>query len=368
MKNRGIIDVAVLGCGYRGQYLLKLLHSNKLYNVVAAADSNRVELVDKELPFYDGENCLGRMLGKHHPDLIVIASVWDTHYAYAMHALNSGCNVALEVKGALYEGEYEQIVDAARRNRRRVFFLENTAFDLSVMSVVRMCGEGLLGEVLWARGAYRHDLRDLFFSQSENEHWRKKYYQERYGDIYPTHSIAPVIMAMNAANGECKFKSIGSFATGAVGASLFSGKDEKCTLGDIVTTVIVTDRGGQIILTHDTTLPRPKSFEYEVQGSLGVWSYERRALCIEGVGEAGEWCSDAEFVERYKDSLWVKYGVEAMEHDAHHSGMDYVMLCSVAEDLTAKSTYPISDEQMVAWANISLFSHNSIRDNKREYL
>lgn len=368
MKNRDIIDVAVIGCGYRGQYLLKLLQLNKLYNVVAAADSNKIELEDSALPFYDGENCLGRMLGKHRPDLLVIASIWDTHCGYAVHALESGCNIALEVKGSIYKGEYERIVDAARRNRRKVFFLENTAFDLSVMSIVRMCGEGLFGEVMWARGSYRHDLRNLFFAAGEDEHWRRKYYKERYGDIYPTHSIAPIAMAMNAANGECKFKSIGSFATTAKGASLYSGKEEQCTLGDIVTTVIVTDKGGQIILTHDTTLPRPKSFEYEVQGTRGVWSYERRALCVEGLTEEEQWCSDSEFVEKYKHPLWVKYEGEAAQYDSHHKGMDYVMLCSVAEDLMGLSSYIIHNEQMIAWANISLSSDSSIRDNKREYL
>ncbi len=364
MKNNKVIEVAIIGFGYRGQYLYKLLNNIPLYRVVAVADVTPLQVDELEVPYYSGENCLGKMLGKHKADLVVVASIWDTHFSYAMQILDNRCNVALEVKGALFNGEYEQIVESAKRNRRKVYFLENTVFDKSIMSVVEMCREGLFGEVLWAKGSYRHDLRDLFFSGDGN-HWRAKYYRTRRGDIYPTHSIAPVAKAMEAANKECKFKSGGSFATAAKGASLFSGRDEKCTLGDVVTTIVATNNGGQIVLNHDTTLPRPKYLGYEIQGTKGVWCYERRHLCLDGLTPDEEWSSDEELVEKYKSELWQKYENEAMTYDAHHKGMDYVMLCSVAEDLLGVNSYPITNDDMIAWANITLHSELSIKDDCR---
>lgn len=366
VKNKKI-EVGVIGCGYRGKYLLKLLSAIDMYDIVAAADIVDVELEGMEhLQFYSGDNCLDELLSRHKLDLLVVASIWDTHSNYAITALQAGCNVALEVKGALFEGEYEAILDQANQSGKRVYFLENTVFDKAVMSVVNMCKEGVFGDVVWAKGSYRHDLRDLFFAKGDN-HWRAKYYKEIGGDLYPTHSVAPVSLAMGVNRG-VGIRSIGSFSTAAKGVQLYNEEHTDCVVGDVVTTLITTDSGGVITLTHDTTLPRPKSLEYEIQGTRGVWRYEGRVLCIEGVTEVEKWVSDADLVEEYRSDLWLRYEGDAMVHDAHHSGMDYVMLCSMGEDMNGERDYEISDSDILFWTNISLWSRDSIVDNRRIYL
>ena len=74
-----------------------------------------------------------------------------------------------------------------------------------------------------------------------------------------------------------------SFATKAVGLRQHMSEDDTTpiTLGDIISTQIETQGGTLISLTHDTTLPRPRSLDFEVQGSLGIWDGVNRRIYLE---------------------------------------------------------------------------------------
>lgn len=61
---------------------------------------------------------------------------------------------------------------------------------------------GELGEVVYMRGGYRHDLRNLLLDDQGNlgnrqkteSIWRSKFYQQENGDLYPTHGLAPLCL------------------------------------------------------------------------------------------------------------------------------------------------------------------------------
>lgn len=43
------------------------------------------------------------------------------------------------------------------------------------------------------------------------------------------------------------------------------------TQGDVTVTQLETASGILVSLTHDTTLPRPRSLDLEIQGTKGIW-------------------------------------------------------------------------------------------------
>ena len=101
--------------------------------------------------------------------------------------------------------------------------------------------------------------------------WRGQFYQEDNGDLYPTHGLAPLCLIAGIGRTD-RFKYVTSFASKPAGLmqrirDLGGNSDVKITLGDVVVTQLETERGVLISLTHDTTLPRPRSLDIEIQGT-----------------------------------------------------------------------------------------------------
>ena len=67
-------------------------------------------------------------------------------------------------------------------------------------------------------------------------------------------------------------------------------------MGDVVTSILQTNSGAQINLLHDTTLPRPRSLNYEVQGTNGIWNAEKNAIYIDGLSPFEEWEPEDKYI------------------------------------------------------------------------
>ena len=165
-----------------------------------------------------------------------------------------------------------------------------------------------------------------------------------------------------------------SFATKAVGLRQRMSKDDTTpiTLGDIISTQIETQGRTLISLTHDTTLPRPRSLDFEVQGSLGIWDGVNRRIYLEKMNSE-TWQDDHDILAQYESREWQLWGEEALKHDSHHQGMDYIMLRSVAADLTETASadptqsihYPATLSDLALWTSVTLLSEISIREHRR---
>lgn len=156
------------------------------------------------------------------------------------------------------------------------------------------------------------------------------------------------------------------------------------TLGDIISTQIETQGGTLISLTHDTTLPRPRSLDFEVQGSLGIWDGVNRRIYLEKMNTE-TWVADGAILSQYESREWQLWGKDALKHDSHHQGMDYIMLKSVAADILAGAQHPAETKESVQhpaetiaeihypatlndlalWTSVTLLSEISIREHCR---
>lgn len=154
---------------------------------------------------------------------------------------------------------------------------------------------GVFGEIIYMRGGYRHDLRSLLLDDSGNighrgkteSVWRSKFYQSENGDLYPTHGLAPLCMIAGI-NRTDHFKSLTSLASKSAGLlqrikDLGGDTNVEIRMGDIVSTQIETEKGILISLIHDTTLPRPRSLDFEIQGTKSIWQGDNSRIYVEGV-------------------------------------------------------------------------------------
>ncbi len=377
IENMKKIKTAFIGAGYRGKQLLRLLQNFSFFEIVAVADPG-IEPADMPgiVCYNSGEEDYLNMLDRHKPELVFVASPWQYHVRHAMQCVEWKCHVALEIKGGLYLDEYQPLINLAERTNCRVYPLENTLFRREVLAVHNMVDAGMLGEIVYMRGGYRHDLRHLLLDDAGNignrkkteSVWRSKFYQNENGDLYPTHGFAPLCLIAGI-NRKDRIKYLTSFASKPAGMlqrikDLGGNTDIKITMGDIISTQMETENGILISLVHDTTLPRPRSLDFEIQGTKGIWQGDRRLIYFEGISPDEAWEADYAYVERYEHSYWQQWGREALEQDTHHQGMDYIMLKALEADLKGEVPYPATVRDLALWTSVTPWSKVSISERR----
>lgn len=375
------IKTVLIGAGYRGQRLLRLMQGIEAYNVTAVFDPAAVFHTDGMLEVYtEGPEDYKRMIAVQHPELVVIASPWHFHVEQALYALEQGCHVAMEIKGGFCLGEYDPLIEVASRKGLRIYPLENAVFTRENMAMLQLVQAGVLGQLVALRGGYRHDLRDMLVDEQGNLGnpnkpegiWRSRFYLTENGDLYPTHGLAPLCLAAGVGRTD-RIAELTSFSSRACGLNEFVAhrggtSSLPVSMGDIVITQMRTEAGVLITLTHDTTLPRPRSLDFELQGSKGIWRGEFRQIYIEGESPYETWEDDEKYIARYEHICWQKWGKEALIQDVHHQGMDYIMLRMLAADFRGEMTYPITAGDLALWTSVSPYSKLSIAGKRTVFL
>ena len=375
------IKTVLIGAGYRGQRLLRLMQGIEAYNVTAVFDPAAVFHTDGMLEVYtEGPEDYKRMIAVQHPELVVIASPWHFHVEQALYALEQGCHVAMEIKGGFCLGEYDPLIEVASRKGLRIYPLENAVFTRENMAMLQLVQAGVLGQLVALRGGYRHDLRDMLVDEQGNLGnpnkpegiWRSRFYLTENGDLYPTHGLAPLCLAAGVGRTD-RIAELTSFSSRACGLNEFVAhrggtSPLPVSMGDIVITQMRTEAGVLITLTHDTTLPRPRSLDFELQGSKGIWRGEFRQIYIEGESPYETWEDDEKYIARYEHICWQKWGKEALIQDVHHQGMDYIMFRMLAADFRGEMTYPITAGDLALWTSVSPYSKLSIAGKRTVFL
>lgn len=362
--------------GYRGKQLLALSRHIPFFQITAIADPEAHEQ-DYNIPCYNrGGEDYKRMIQEQHPHLVFIASPWQYHVTHALHCIESGCHVALEIKGGLYYNEYQPLIEASRRNNRKVLPMENTLFKEEILAIYNLVQAGALGEIVYMRGGYRHDLRNLLLddqghlgNRDKTESiWRSQFYQQYNGDLYPTHGLAPLCLIAGIPRKD-KLHSLMSFASKPAGLEQRAKELNRntclsITQGDVTVTQLRTESGILISLTHDTTLPRPRSLDLEIQGTKGIWKGDERIIYIEGESPYESWEPDLKYIQQYRHSYWIQWGAEALRIDSHHQGMDFIMLKAIEADFRGDIPYPANLYDLALWTSVTPLSIQSIAQHK----
>lgn len=157
--------------------------------------------------------------------------------------------------------------------------LENCCYDWFEMNTLNMVQQGLFGEIIYAQGAYIHDLSKIwnrYWKENENDllGWRLDYNMKHRGDLYPTHGLGPIAQVMDIHRGDRMKTLIAMDTESFIGKKLVKERTGKtCSEfrnGDHTVTLIRTEQGKVINIQHNVMTPQPYSRSYQLTGTKGM--------------------------------------------------------------------------------------------------
>ncbi|MGC9328733.1 MAG: gfo/Idh/MocA family oxidoreductase, partial [Candidatus Hinthialibacter sp.] len=245
--------------------------------------------------------------------------------------------------------------------------LENWSFRRDNLAVLNMIREGLLGETVHSQCSYSHHCVSYFFDGEGNPRWQGKFLMKYNRDQYPTHGLGPVLSWLNINCGD-QFDTLVSVSTDPFGVEQYyrdhfakdgAAKAPKVQQGDIVSTLIKTKQGKTIYITNDMFLPRPYDNRWMVQGTKGIYSFERDSVYLEGKSpQSHAWEEFAPYQEKYDHRFW-KDAPENVEQ-LGHGGPDYIELAEFVRAVRTQSPTPLNLYDSVAMSSVVALSGQSI--------
>lgn len=397
---RGRLRIGVIGTGLRGQQHLALLLRRTDVEVASLCDIEPYMLAaalkmvaeagkPKPRVYTGSSDAWRRMLGHGMLDAVIIATPWELHAPQAIAAMEAKVAVGCEVVAGISLEDHWAVLRAQQRTGTPYMLLENVCYRRDVLAVLNMVRQGLFGEIVHLQGGYEHDLRAVKFNSGvpgkpygegvefgekgwSEAKWRTRHSVGRNGDLYPSHGIGPCAMWANIHRGN-RFLRLTSYSSKARGLHRYIVKNAdaghpnahvKFALGDVVTTQIACANGETVLLTHDTSLPRPYSLGFRVQGTEGLWMDLNQSIYLEGkTPKPHEWEPAQTWLDKYDHPLWKGYAADAT--GAGHGGMDFFVIHAFIEALKRGEPMPIDVYDAVAWSAITPLSEQSIAAGNR---
>ncbi len=396
------IRIGIIGSGFRSQEHIGNFCQRPDVEVVALADPQQrsineaiaeIKKYNRPEPaiYKNGDYDYKNLLKRDDIDAVVICSPWEWHSIQAIDAMNAGKAVGVEVCGAIKLQECWDVVNTSEKTKMPLMMMENVCYRRDIMSVMNMVRKGMFGELLHVQGGYEHDLRGVLFNDGVTAYdsgvefgkhayseaqWRTNHYVNRNGELYPTHGLGPVAVMLDVNKGNLLTR-VSSVATKSKGLHRYIVNHPKggpnhpnakvnFKQGDIVTTQLQTANGETIVLTHDTSSPRPYNLGFRVQGTNGIWidnhagELNAGLIHFEDKSKHHSWENTEAYMKEHDHPLWKKYGKDA--EGAGHGGMDFFVDHAFIECLKRGVEFPMDVYDYATWYSITPLSEKSIAE------
>nr|WP_294850254.1 Gfo/Idh/MocA family oxidoreductase [uncultured Sphingomonas sp.] len=394
------LHVGIIGVGMRGQVHLEELIKRSDVDVVAICDIDPFMIARAQKQLSDAKRKPARvftgsdeawrdMLAKQKLDAVFIVTPWEWHAPMAIGAMQAKVPVGCEVVAGITLDDHWNVLRTQIATGTPYMLLENVCYRRDVLAILNMVRQGLFGELIHLEGGYQHDLRDVKFNAGipgeaygggvefgpkgwSEARWRTEHSVRRNGDLYPSHGIGPCAMAANINRGN-RFTRLTSYASKARGLHKYivdhGGPSHpnaavKFSLGDVVQTQIACENGETILLSHDTSSPRPYSLGFRTQGTDGIWMDVNKSIYIEGKSaKPDQWEAAQPWLDKYDHPLWQRYAADAA--GAGHGGMDFFVIHAFIEAVKRSAPMPIDIYDAVTWSAITPLSEMSVAGGNR---
>lgn len=394
------VRVGMIAVGLRGQLHLEEMLKRSDVEVIAMADPDKqmmgmaralVKKYGKKAPaeYSNGSMDYQNLLKRTDIDAVFIASPWEWHTVQGIDAMNAGKIVAMEVCGAIKLQDCWDLVNTSEKTGIPVMPLENVCYRRDIMAVHNMVSKGLFGEILHLQGGYQHDLRGVLFNDGITPYdsgvefgekayseakWRTQHYVDRNGENYSTHGLGPVANMIDINRGN-RLTTLSSIGTKSRGLNRYvknhpkGGPDHpnaklKFKQSDIVTTQLQTANGETIVLTLDTSSPRPYNLGFRVQGTAGIWEdhhegeFDRGMIHLDGISEKHTWDNPLKLMQENDHPLWKNF--ENAAKNSGHGGMDFFVDNSFIESIKRGVPFQLDVYDLATWYAITPLSEKSI--------
>ncbi len=366
------VRVGFVGLGQRGREAVKRWCHIARTEIVAVCDLSADHVADAQRTLADGGRPQARVFTSAEAlcampdlDLVYVCTDWTSHFPIACCALEHGCNVAVEVPAVMTVREAWHLVDLAERQQRHCMMLENCCYDYFELATAAMARSGALGTVVHGEGAYCHDLGDRW------EPWRLRYNAVHRGDVYPTHGLGPVCLAMGMHRGDTlrTLVSMDTLPSPVVserygrlareGGAEAAPADRPFANGAVTTTLMRSAQGRTILLGHNVQTPQPYSRGYRLVGTDGfACKYPSEQLWLDGREvAAGE--EVAALVDRYLPDDIRRLRPTAARYD-NRGGISYLMDYRLVDCLLRGLPLDMDVYDLAEWCSVVELSELSV--------
>jgi predicted dehydrogenase len=219
------------------------------------------------------------LLERDDIDAVIIVTPWNLHARIAIAAMKSGKYAAFEAGCASSLQECWDLVRVSEETGMPCMMLENANYDRKDLALLNMVKKQVFGELIHCQCGYINYSAGSILDSFKKRYFRIHEYLHRNRDNYPSHGIGPISKCLNINRGN-RYLSLVSVSSKARGlndaAKKRFDKEHPYTTtafaqGDIVTTILKCAHGETVLITLDTTLPRPYSRNIKIQGTEGIY-------------------------------------------------------------------------------------------------
>ena len=367
--------MSVVGLGNRGLWWLDELLRMDDVEVIAVCDKyeDRMQAGRKRCEDHYGHEIFGStdwrevITRDDGAEAVLITTYWLDHAKMAITAMRSGKYAAYEVGPAQSIQQCWDLVRTYEETGVPAMLMENCCYGREEMAVLNMVKKGLFGELIHCQGAYGHDKRCVT-DEMKRDHERSWHYLHRNAELYSTHELGPIMTYLDINRGN-RLMTLSSMASKQRGLNKYlkdrfgdehSLSNVPFRLGDVITTNIRCANGETIVLTHDTSSPRPYSRGGRVQGTNGIWMEDKGAVYIEGRSPAETWEPLSAYLAEYDHPLWKM--TSAASYTGGHGGMDWLVMRAFLHAVRNRIQTPIDVYDSVTMMAIGILSEESIAE------
>ncbi len=156
------IDVAVIGCGYWGQKLIRNFDAADSLNLVAVCDvmSNRAEAIQKDYPQVAVRTDIESVMRDSTIDAIAVATPVSTHYLLTKKGLLNDKHVFVEKPMAMQSEEVRELLDLSREMGKVLMVDDTFLYNGKILAIKKLIERGEIG-VIYYIDAVRVNLNEL---------------------------------------------------------------------------------------------------------------------------------------------------------------------------------------------------------------
>ena len=164
-----ILNVGLIGFGLSGRYFHSpFLTTNAGFKLKTVVERSRNEAQEFD-PSIENARSVDELLSDPSIDLVFICTPNDTHFPYAMDALENGKHVVIEKPFSATEEEAKQLIAVAEEKGLILTAYQNRRWDSDFLTIKKLIEEDKLGDIVEYECRY-----DRFRPVVPTESWKEK--------------------------------------------------------------------------------------------------------------------------------------------------------------------------------------------------
>lgn len=149
-----ILNVGLIGFGLSGRYFhAPFLSSNPRFKIKTVVERSKNEAQEFDASIENARS-VDELLSDKSIDLVFICTPNDTHFEYAMDALENGKHVIIEKPFANTEAEARQLVELAKEKGLILTAYQNRRWDSDFLTIKKLIAEDKLGDIVEFESRY----------------------------------------------------------------------------------------------------------------------------------------------------------------------------------------------------------------------